>query len=131
MIAILNKSVSGLKTVSTQMLWSWLDADDVEELYIGALTVKELHCYAMSRGRYSVEFRPDNVKPYPYDKSGIDQFVRCIDCQHFTRDTIGDGTGIGDCALNAPQTKALYPGRSRYCQEFRIGRDNDGSKHSG
>lgn len=57
--------------------------------------------------------------------------IRCCDCQHFLLDDIGDGTGVGSCSVNAPQTRTLYPNRSRYCQEFRIGRDNDGSKHSG
>ena len=55
--------------------------------------------------------------------------MRCSDCVYFTRDKIGDGTGIGDCkkydehkikhsGAGTPQGKCLYPNRERNCSRF-------------
>lgn len=62
--------------------------------------------------------------------------VRCRDCLHFQRDTIGDGHGIGRCGIDAPEQRrhppskrypaghygtepALWPNVERTCCEFR------------
>ena len=44
--------------------------------------------------------------------------VSCADCLHFAPDTIGDGSGIGTCAVNAATLGARYPNSKRYCSEF-------------
>lgn len=44
--------------------------------------------------------------------------VRCADCQHFAPDTVGDGSGIGNCAVNAATLGARYPNARRYCLKF-------------
>ena len=48
--------------------------------------------------------------------------VRCSDCRHFLRDTIGDGTGIGGCKVQGKGTAhsrpALWPNVSRQCKDF-------------
>lgn len=44
--------------------------------------------------------------------------VSCADCQHFAPDTVGDGSGIGNCAVNAATLGARWPNSRRYCLEF-------------
>lgn len=62
------------------------------------------------------------------------ELVSCATCCHFQPDTIGDGSGIGDCAIDAPATRwqppskqnpggfldevSLYPNAERYCSQF-------------
>ena len=44
--------------------------------------------------------------------------VRCADCQHFTPDAVGDGSGIGCCAVDAKTLGSRYPSARRYCMAF-------------
>ncbi|XSG85680.1 MAG: hypothetical protein ACPW60_02935 [Methylohalobius sp. ZOD2] len=46
--------------------------------------------------------------------------VRCADCRHFQPDEIGNGSGIGDCRVDAwqPGEPLLYPSRKRICGQF-------------
>ena len=59
--------------------------------------------------------------------------VKCCECRHFVRDTIGDGSGIGSCAVGGNATRAapskryptgylidypLYPFARRICGKF-------------
>ncbi|MFA6304007.1 MAG: hypothetical protein WC627_12870 [Legionella sp.] len=51
--------------------------------------------------------------------------VACNDCEHFSPDEIGDGVGIGHCALGIRSTKIagyitmpLYRYSDRYCDKF-------------
>jgi len=54
---------------------------------------------------------------------GIEKVV-CDDCKYFTIDSIGDGAGIGDCALGVTWTqeyngrRPLYRYAKRYCSKF-------------
>jgi hypothetical protein len=45
----------------------------------------------------------------------------CGGCRHFERDTVGDGSGIGQCAAGVPARAgwpARYPNSERHCREF-------------
>lgn len=46
--------------------------------------------------------------------------VCCDDCQHFIKDDIGDGSGVGQCAIDASHhhDKPLYPTSERRCESF-------------
>lgn len=51
------------------------------------------------------------------------KYIKCCDCINFVRDTIGDGTGIGQCQINGNYQKtfidtALYPNIIRKCKNF-------------
>jgi hypothetical protein len=50
-------------------------------------------------------------------------WVRCANCQHFQPDTIGDGTGIGNCLTGhkprGGNEPPLYPRARRYCASFK------------
>lgn len=53
------------------------------------------------------------------------KMVVCNDCEHFFPDEIGDGIGIGSCALGIRSTKIagyitmpLYRYSDRYCDKF-------------
>lgn len=48
------------------------------------------------------------------------RWVRCSDCKNFKRDTIGDGTGIGDCLVGGRVTAGpalLWPNAERVCPD--------------
>lgn len=50
--------------------------------------------------------------------------VKCIDCEHFAPDKIGDGGGIGSCGVGITWTQQvhgrmpLYPNVLSYCLHF-------------
>ena len=48
--------------------------------------------------------------------------VRCNDCRHFERDTVGDGFGIGDCKIGGegtgPRYQALWANAERECKDM-------------
>ena len=58
--------------------------------------------------------------------------MKCGDCTHFTKDKVGDGTGIGSCAVHeenkrkhgkraaAPKGRCLYPNALRNCHKFSL-----------
>jgi len=54
------------------------------------------------------------------------QTVACNDCKYFTPDSIGDGVGIGDCALGVTWTqeyngrKPLFRYAKRHCSSFSL-----------
>lgn len=66
-------------------------------------------------------------KSIPVNKVPINllKTVSCNDCEHFSPDQIGDGTGIGSCDLGIRSTKIagyitmpLYRYSDRYCDKF-------------
>lgn len=46
----------------------------------------------------------------PDEKTEAPQYT-CQHCRHWTRDTRGDGTGIGQCLLNSRQELLKWPGQ--------------------
>lgn len=58
----------------------------------------------------------------PYKKQLVQ--VKCIDCEHFASDKIGDGGGIGSCGVGITWTQQvhgrmpLYPNVLSYCSHF-------------
>lgn len=46
------------------------------------------------------------------------EHVQCCTCQHFQRDTIGSGQGLGQCAegQGQHQRQALWPAAQRLCE---------------
>lgn len=59
--------------------------------------------------------RPIEARPIPRPGK-----VRCADCEHWTADVIGDGTGIGTCAYGGPiwTDMPAYPNVQRWCSVF-------------
>jgi hypothetical protein len=47
--------------------------------------------------------------------------VMCRYCQHFKVDEIGDGSGIGDCIINATASKnrLMWLNSERYCEQYK------------
>ena len=55
-------------------------------------------------------------------KPTVTERVRCADCQHFERDTVGDGNGVGWCRVQGegtgPRHPALWANTERECKDF-------------
>lgn len=57
--------------------------------------------------------------------------VKCSDCQRFTQDSLGDGSGIGNCRIDAATLGARWPNARRYCLEFSDKKNTDCILESG
>lgn len=91
--------------LSTQQFWRFCDADDIADIYAGQYTLEQLSFYAKSWARYPETIPEGNTQNFPTLEP---KSVSCKQCQHFIPDQVGDGTGIGQCAINAPaNTKIL------------------------
>lgn len=74
----------------------------------GPLTLAEV------RGRLASRYQDFEVLPHEESQGP----VACKGCSHFTPDAIGDGTGIGLCAIDAPTDYPRYPDARRRCSGF-------------
>ena len=61
-------------------------------------------------------------RPVPRPASSRGVLATCGNCDHFQRDRIGDGAGIGRCSINAEASRrgpSLWPGAVRTCGDFK------------
>lgn len=54
----------------------------------------------------------NNIEPAAQEKTPC-----CAECEHWRRDKIGDGTGVGLCLLNIQPTILKWPGTNS-CNKF-------------
>jgi hypothetical protein len=52
-----------------------------------------------------VETDPEDIEPPR--KAHVIELVTCSTCQHWRRDQVGDGSGLGSCEIEAPASKEL------------------------
>lgn len=90
------------------------EMDSANELPAPALTIAEL--LVLLDGNKDVEQATAKLGELLARPRQVQ--VRCADCLHFTPDAIGDGGGIGHCAVNAETLGARYPNARRYCIAF-------------
>lgn len=114
---LLREACSGIE-IDPQQFWAFLDESDIADIRAGAVTLENLKAFARSWARYPELVPIGNTRPFPALKEA--EPVRCINCTHFARDTIGDGSGIGKCQVNSESTTPpRYPRAERHCQEFK------------
>ena len=117
---LLREACSGIE-IDPQQFWAFLDESDIADIRAGYIRLGQLRVFAKSWARYPELVPIGNNNPFPALKNT--EPVCCADCSHFSRDLIGNGSGIGKCAVNAPTTTPRYPrypGTERYCQEFKL-----------
>lgn len=115
-------------------VWRWLDVGDIEAFragdrdHIAALSPCVASAVALGQLTPSGHALtpPPGLESVTTGATGSRRamptaevvMVRCGDCGHFQRDQIGDGSGIGGCAVNAPVKSARYPAIERRCNQF-------------
>lgn len=112
------QGVDGIDAATFRVLLSPVDVEDIEGGHIPVVT---LNAYARSFAE-SIRTGRITVLAPAIPKPAITERVRCNGCRHFERDTIGDGTGIGSCAVNGAGTgrgqPCLWPNVQRACGNF-------------
>ena len=70
--------------------------------------------------RARIPANPQNPQGMEAVKMEALPFVTCSSCQHFERDAIGFGQGIGRChaGQDASQVKCLWPDAKRRCASW-------------
>jgi len=92
--------------------------DDIADIYADRYSLEQLSVYAKSWVRYPETIPEGNVQTFPTLEP---KSVPCKQCQHFTPDQVGDGTGIGQCTINAPaSTKhSLWLNTEVICHQYK------------
>lgn len=67
-IALLRRATLG-STITAQVLWSWLELDDIADIQAGICNLEQLRCYVLSRARSPEAFPAENKKPFPEPNS--------------------------------------------------------------
>jgi hypothetical protein len=71
----------------------------------------------------------DALAPVPTPPQAVQRApVRCGDCTHWRADTVGDGSGLGACAIHAPASKrpgSLWPNSPHRCADHTPGGTNE------
>jgi hypothetical protein len=122
-------------------LWTWLDLDSIEALRSGSPTDIRAFRVMVSLPTWDPTPPPEShglpfpggvsreVPGHPEPERGATGSaggergtagpVCCGDCQHFERDRVGFGQGVGRCGLgHRPPGPALYPKAARHCSRF-------------
>ena len=70
--------------------------------------------------KYPNDFRVLIAKQEKSEYLQAAQDVKCSDCFYFQHDCIGDGGGIGNCAIycESKVKHSLYPNIIHHCEEF-------------
>lgn len=112
-------------------LWAFLSLEDLEALRMGwPEEFRALQAFAESRSLTGERTTGGHGLPFPGAVEALAGIkpVRCGDCAHFQPDTVGDGSGIGDCGKGVEARGwPRYPGVERYCRGFASAREADGS----
>lgn len=123
---LLRESCSGIK-LDPHQFWSFLDESDIADIRAGAVTLENLKAFARSWARYPELVPIGNTRPFPAFKEA--EPVWCINCTHFSRDTIGDGRGIGKCQVNSEATiPTRYPRTERFCNQYKSAHKEETNK---
>lgn len=114
-------------------LWNWLDAPSIEALRSGDPAEAQAFRYAVGLPTWDsspppkphgLPFPGQPPQHYPHHDRAPrpatgGPAVCCGNCGQFQPDTIGDGSGIGRCALmDNPPGGLLYPRIERRCPSF-------------
>lgn len=114
---LLAEACQGVEGIDAATFRSLLSPEDIEDLEGGHIPANTLNAYARS---FAEGIRCGRITVLA--KAILTSRVRCADCRHFERDTIGDGAGIGDCKVQGEGTAhrqpALWPNVRRWCKDF-------------
>jgi hypothetical protein len=103
-------------------LWAFLSLGDIEAIRTGRPDeLRALWAFAESRSLTGERITGGHDLPFPgaIDEPAGLQRVACGDCAHFRPDTVGDGSGIGDCGKGIEARGwPRYPRIERYCREY-------------
>ena len=105
------------------------DPQDLQECQASPELLRAFAGSLLDHGEIEPVTQPDDTSQGTNAaENASESLVCCADCQHFQPDTVGDGTGIGDCTINAPSTRldelarpnerSLYPNAERHCHQF-------------
>ena len=104
--------------ISTLQFWSFCDEDDIADIYSNYYTLEQLLAYAKSWARYPETVPIENSIPFPDLKPKL---VKCKQCKFFIPDKIGDGTGVGNCEIEAEASKkgSLWFNSEKFCDKYK------------
>jgi hypothetical protein len=91
---LLAEACKGVEGIDAATFRTLLSPEDVEDIEGGHIPVHTLNAYAKSFAEGIRTGRIRVLLPLIQETS-LSLRVRCADCRHFERDTIGDGSGIG------------------------------------
>ncbi|OOO01404.1 MAG: hypothetical protein USCGTAYLOR_02385 [Chromatiales bacterium USCg_Taylor] len=115
--SLLTEACQGVEGIDAATFRSLLSPEDIEDIEGGHIPANTLNAYARS---FAEGIRCGRITVLA--KAILTSRVRCADCRHFERDTIGDGAGIGDCKVQGEGTAhrqpALWPNVRRWCKDF-------------
>ncbi|MFH0342353.1 MAG: hypothetical protein ACHBNF_09540 [Chromatiales bacterium] len=118
LLATACQGVEGIDAAAFRALLSPVDVQDIEGGFIPMVT---LRAYARSFAE-GIRTGRITVLAAVIPKVMLTSRVRCADCRHFERDTVGDGNGIGWCRVQGEGTglgqPALWPRVDRACRDF-------------
>lgn len=70
---------------------------------------KDLHHAGLIQGLAGATIETD-IDPDEHAGDYADKAIKvCQQCRHWVRDSVGDGTGIGDCAIGGHRNKLKWP----------------------
>lgn len=119
--SLLSEACQGVSGIDTAIFRSLLSAEDVQTILGGHIPALTLNAYAKSFAE-GIQCGRIRVLAIPKTGSVTTAAVQCAGCQHFDRDRIGDGSGIGECGVGGegtgPKQTALFPGAWRQCKDF-------------
>ncbi|MGZ8217875.1 phage replication initiation protein, NGO0469 family [Methylomagnum sp.] len=107
--------------------WFWLDQGDIEALRAGDEAHIQAFPVALASAVALGQLTPSGhaiTPPFRPRAMGETErhVVTCGGCAHFLPDRVGDGRGIGGCAVGGPATPARYPNVPRVCRAFKAAR---------
>lgn len=115
---VIEEAVRDIQGITVSQFRSLLSDHDLADIAEGVRPVESLtHCARL----FADDIQAGRLKfltPTPADPIT----VCCADCRHFLQDTVGDGSGIGRCAVKGEGSRRpqplLYPNIQRSCHSF-------------
>jgi len=104
--------------LSAQQFWRFCDVGDIADIYADQYSLEQLSAYAKSWARYPETIPERNTQAFPTLEPKL---VSCKQCQHFIPDQVGDGTGIGQCTITAPDStkRSLWLNTEVICNQYK------------
>ncbi len=118
---LLTEACQGVEGIDAAIFRSLLSPEDVQDIEGGYIPMVTLNAYAKSFAE-GIRCGRITVLAAVIRNVMLTSRVRSADCQHFERDTVGDGNGIGWCRVQGEGTgqgqPALWPRVDRACRDF-------------